>query len=278
MMLCEKALPENIKQLEATKNYIFGEKIDGERARIIKNGNTIEMINRRGFNIAQSFPEITEAIKNYEEEDNFTIDGEVVVFKNGKVDFPTLISRAHTTNPLKLKILLKHFPATYYAFDLLEIDGKNLRAEPLVKRLEALNAYLKELERLKQDTFKILETTDNGAELWKQVEEKDGEGIVAKLKTSSYEEKKRSSNWLKIKRNHTLDLEVKQVEITDKGGCVLICEQEHRITCNNILYQSIITRKLANGEKAMIEIEYLEQFNDSQRFRFPVLKKVVENE
>jgi bifunctional non-homologous end joining protein LigD len=90
-------------------------------------------------------------------------------------------------------------PALYYAFDLLYLDGFDLRRVALEQRKELLAQVMA--------TSEILRYSDHfpqGLALFKAAKEKGLEGILAKNKSSLYEER-RSQEWLKIKVTQTVD-------------------------------------------------------------------------
>ena len=88
----------------------------------------------------------------------------------------------------------KSEPAVLFAFDLLELRGKNLRGLPLVKRKASLHAVLKRSERIRY----VQHIGEEGERLFRQAEQLGVEGIVAKPADSPYY-RGRSSRWLKIK-------------------------------------------------------------------------------
>src|SRR5262249_31475683 len=84
-------------------------------------------------------------------------------------------------------------PVTFFAFDLLYLDGYDLRQAPLVERKRMLSARSRP-----GGVLRVSESFDDGAELLKAAREKGLEGIVAKSASSRYESK-RSPVWRKIK-------------------------------------------------------------------------------
>lgn len=116
---------------------------------------------------------------------NFVLDGEVCYMVNGRPDFQKLQNNFSRQDKL-------HF----YAFDLLWLNGHDLKDLPLIKRKELLKELLANtglhihyLEHIEKE----------GERFFQEIEEKDMEGIIAKRKTSNYHPGWRSSEWLKIK-------------------------------------------------------------------------------
>jgi len=92
-------------------------------------------------------------------------------------------------------------PSTYYVFDILYDEGKNLESLGYLERRQILNLVLKT-----NDTIRISEYIDEkGTEILASSKELNLEGIVAKHKRSVYREGIRSRDWLKIKNTKTQD-------------------------------------------------------------------------
>src|ERR1700756_3212624 len=91
-------------------------------------------------------------------------------------------------------------PVLYYAFDLLYLDGYDWRRVPLEKRKQKLASVLETGDGVRySDHYE-----ERGKALFEMAQKAGLEGIVAKMRTSCYEER-RSSEWLKIKIRHRLE-------------------------------------------------------------------------
>ncbi|MEJ2277366.1 MAG: ATP-dependent DNA ligase [Candidatus Lokiarchaeota archaeon] len=188
-MLCKKADTKII----FNNNYIFQPKLDGTRV-IYIDGN---LINRRGRNIKQRYPEF----KEFQIKNNSILDGEVVVYnERGLPDFSLLQSREQTSNKFKIEFLSNKHPATYVVFDCLKFEGKEIINEPLEYRLECLKKAITEGNQLQ-----LIFSTENGLKLWNKAKELGIEGIMAKRKGSKYYPGKRVIACLKIKNVNTID-------------------------------------------------------------------------
>jgi bifunctional non-homologous end joining protein LigD len=83
----------------------------------------------------------------------------------------------------------------YYVFDLLFLNGQDLRDQPLIQRKESLRQVLNGSE-----IVRYVEHIDgSGREFFELAKEKGLEGIVAKKKSAAYIDGKRVDHWLKIK-------------------------------------------------------------------------------
>jgi bifunctional non-homologous end joining protein LigD len=191
-MLAHIGSKEDLKH----KNYFYEPKLDGTRAILIKEKSSVKLINRRGKRIAYRYPEIVEDAKNLP---NGVYDGEICVLnKNGVPLFNKLQQRDQVDNKLKIKILSKHMPATYYIFDILKLGRKSLIKKKLKERKKFLET-IPELNQIKKTYY-----TQEGRKLWKAIVKIKLEGVMAKHIDSPYIYK-RSKYWLKIKNIQTTD-------------------------------------------------------------------------
>ncbi len=181
----------------SSDNWIFEVKWDGIRAiSYVKGGLSIRSRNQK--ELIDNFPELSEL--NDLTRDT-VLDGEIVVMKDGKLDFQTLIQRRQNTNPGEIRYMSGKFPATYIIFDILEKDGEKLLDIPLMERKKILKNSVNEGNFIVLSIF----VEETGVAYYRAVLEKGLEGIMAKKKQSSYEPGKRSNNWLKIKQVKTCD-------------------------------------------------------------------------
>jgi hypothetical protein len=109
--------------------------------------------------------------------------------------FDRLQQRALTQNQVKQRLLSQIIPVTIYIFDVLNINGVDMRSRELRERLCLLNKVVQENEMIK-----ILPTYEHKDldKLLDDVMQKNGEGIMIKDKFSQYEHR-RSDKWLKYK-------------------------------------------------------------------------------
>lgn len=166
------------------KNWIFEIKYDGYRILSYVENGKVKMFSRNNLDYTKKFSSIANALKQIEQE-NFVFDGEIVCFdESGKSNFGLL----------QQNIKSKKENFHYVIFDLLALNGEDLRKLPLIERKE-------KLERLLYKTEKCLiysSHVDNGEESFKFAKENNLEGIIAKNSNSTYSGK-RNEDWLKIK-------------------------------------------------------------------------------
>ena len=179
----QPCLPKPAEEPPAGPDWIHEIKHDGFRILARRDGNSVRLYTRNGYNFADRFPRIVEAVKSLPVQSCF-IDGEaIVVDANGLAVFDLLRSWRHNQ------------VAMLCAFDLIELDGKNLRRTPIEERKYALANLLYH----DQDGIAFNKHYDcDGAVVYKHVCALGCEGIVSKRLGSTYRSG-RVNDWLKIK-------------------------------------------------------------------------------
>ena len=174
------------KAILASTEYIFEPKLDGYRALCEKKAGTLRFTSRNNRDITREFPEFAfgDLIKA-----DCVLDGEIVIYdEKGNPSFSLLQRRKHHDQP-----------ATYVAFDILELKGRNLKTLPLSTRKRTLAGIIEEGRNLQ-----TMPGTADGERLWDVVTVRHLEGVMAKRKDSLYVTG-RSHAWLKIKDEKTVD-------------------------------------------------------------------------
>jgi ATP-dependent DNA ligase len=176
-------LPKPAKEPPAGPGWIHEIKHDGFRILARRNGKRVWLYTRNGSNFADRFPQIVEAVKSLPAQSCF-IDGEVIVVDaNGLAVFDLLRSWRH------------NHVAILCAFDVIELDGKNLRRTPIEERKHALaNLLYRERDGIALNRY----YDGDGAVIYKHACALGCEGIVSKRLGSTYRSG-RVNDWLKIK-------------------------------------------------------------------------------
>jgi bifunctional non-homologous end joining protein LigD len=168
------------------KRWIYEKKLDGYRA-IAYTGEEVKLVSRNGIDFSHKYHDVVSALQTVDVD--AVIDGELVVEDTlGKSDFQKLQNYATT----RKRVLLK-----YYAFDLLALNGHDLRQLELIKRKELLEALLHKVNH--PSLIYNDHVVEKGIQLFARAEENGWEGIIAKDGDSIYESDKRSDRWLKFK-------------------------------------------------------------------------------
>jgi DNA ligase D-like protein (predicted ligase)/DNA ligase D-like protein (predicted 3'-phosphoesterase) len=179
------------------KDWIFEVKWDGFRA-IAYVEEPFSLKSRNKKELKQNFPELKELSKL---SSNIVVDGEIIVMREGKPDFQSLLERGKTGSKGEIQEKSNLTPAVYIVFDILEKDGKPLTSLPLTERKAILQDSLREGSYVLLSDF----IEEKGEAYFQSVLEKGLEGIVGKRKDSQYEEGLRTGSWVKIKKLKTCD-------------------------------------------------------------------------
>jgi len=126
----------------------------------------------------------------------------VVLNKKGTPDFQRHQKRMNVISSDDIKKFSRESPATFYLFDILYLNGKNIESMQFIDRREVLASLVnKESKRIRISDY----IEDAGIALFENVKKMGLEGIVAKSKSGKYLEGIRSPSWLKIKVKITQD-------------------------------------------------------------------------
>jgi len=173
--------------------WLYEVKWDGVRALCFIHGNRVRLISRTGKAMDRQYPELA-AIRQQVAADTAILDGEVVALDDsGKPSFALLQPRMMAGGSSAAGLARAH-PVQLFVFDLLYLNGYDLRHVPLYLRQQALASILKLAGPARvSETF-----PGNEQKLLEAVRQQGLEGVVAK-RASSFYESKRSPQWLKVK-------------------------------------------------------------------------------
>lgn len=167
-------------------NYVYQVKWDGVRMlAFIRHGEVI-LQNKGGKLKTTAFPELN-CLGNIAPQPAI-LDGELVAIRNGRPDFSLILRRNFS-----LKARPGAPPVAYVIFDILCLEGRDLRPQSLKSRQEALASL-----ELPQGPISVIDNFSDGRKLFVLTGEKGWEGIVAKDLASPYRPGK-SPYWQKIK-------------------------------------------------------------------------------
>ena len=174
--------------------HLFEIKWDGTRMLAFVERDGYRLVNRHRAERTVQYPELACLT---ELPAGVILDGEVVVFHDGRPDFRRLLSRDQAGAPLKIRLSARSMPATYVVFDLLYEGYRPLLDRPLVERRERLRQLVEDLAR-PQVVFSE-GIVGPGRVLFEEVCRQGLEGLMAKRLASRYRPGKRTTAWLKIK-------------------------------------------------------------------------------
>jgi bifunctional non-homologous end joining protein LigD len=174
--------------------WLYEVKWDGYRALCFVEGGKVRMVSRRGTNLDKQFASVAQALAQSVKADKAIIDGEVVALdENGNPSFQRLQNLTGFGTKPAVKGMTAPF-LNFFAFDLLYLNGYDLRKAALIDRRQLLMSVLLPSEIVRYSEHFI----GKGDELLQAVHAKGLEGIIAKQAQSRYESR-RSGSWIKIK-------------------------------------------------------------------------------
>src|ERR1051326_6156022 len=133
-------LAKRVAELPEGDMWIFEPKWDGFRALVFRDGDEILIQSRDEKPLNRYFPELVEAL-TAQLPARCVLDGEIVIAKDGALDFENLQLRLHPAAS-RVKLLSKQIPASIVFFDLLSEDSRHFREEPFEKRRQRLEQLL----------------------------------------------------------------------------------------------------------------------------------------
>jgi bifunctional non-homologous end joining protein LigD len=168
-------------------DWIYEVKFDGYRALALRGGAETRLLSRNQKDLGKKFPEIVEAIASLDLQDAI-IDGEIVALDNqGRSSFQALQAFEMDTERPAI---------VFYAFDLLRLNGKDLRDLPIEERKAKLAELFTESPAALRYSISF---TKDIEELLEKARTLGLEGLIGKRSGSRYEAGKRSGAWIKIK-------------------------------------------------------------------------------
>ncbi|GLQ53624.1 non-homologous end-joining DNA ligase [Devosia nitrariae] len=168
-------------------DWLFEMKFDGYRCQAVLSGDRVTLFSRSGLDWTRTFQYLVPAFEKLTK-GTASIDGEVVAIDTeGRANF-NLLQRS-----LKLRE-----PIVFYAFDLLEENGEDLRSLPLIERKTRLEALLG--ERAPSDPIQYsTHIVGHGQQVFDRMCAGGHEGVIAKRLNARYQSGDRSPTWLKVK-------------------------------------------------------------------------------
>ncbi|WP_406273472.1 ATP-dependent DNA ligase [Streptomyces sp. NBC_00191] len=196
------ALAESVSALPRGQGLAYEPKFDGHRMVIFRVGGTVLLQARSGRIVTTAFPDLADAAQQLPE--GTVLDGEVVVWKDGRTDFASVQKRAAAT-PGRAPALARRLPASYAAFDLLAEGGEDLRLSAYEKRRARLVALLGPLGPPLQPVPMTLDA-DEAATWFETLPEIGVEGLVVKRLDQTYKSGTRA--WRKLRHTSARDAAV----------------------------------------------------------------------
>ena len=176
--------------------WIFEIKWDGFRVLASHGeGGNVRLLSQKGNDLTPLFPEIAAALR---ELPHITLDGELVALDDdGRADFDRLRQRQLHAEAAAIERAAREAPALLFAFDLLELEGRDTRKLALLKRKAVLKKALAGSQRIRY----VDHVGEEGKKFFEAAQKAGVEGIMAKRADAPYI-RGRSPNWIKIATKH----------------------------------------------------------------------------
>ncbi len=188
-------------------------KWDGVRAIGTWDGRRLRLTARSGTDITDRYPELSDVDAGFGPVP-CVVDGEIVALDaSGRPSFTRLQNRMHLASPGEIRREMTRTPVQYFLFDLLSHGGTDASPLPLAQRRELLEAVASDTI----EEISVPPVVDDLDVALATAEELDLEGAVVKDPESPYRPGRRSEQWLKVKRTHTLEVVIGAIR-PGKGG------------------------------------------------------------
>ena len=177
------------------QQWLYEIKWDGYRAIAFLDGGSVRLVSRNQNDMTAAYPELG-SIGDSVKARTAVLDGEIVALdEKGRPSFSLMQQRTGVgEGGRRIRRTRDDIPVVYYVFDLLYLDGYDLRQAELEQRKELLASILALSDLVRYSDHYV----GQGKALFEAAAQRGLEGIVAKRRNSYYLQK-RSSEWLKIK-------------------------------------------------------------------------------
>ncbi|MEQ1885999.1 MAG: DNA ligase D [Bryobacteraceae bacterium] len=184
----------------ASEDWLYEIKWDGVRALCSIEDGALRITSRNGNAIEKQYPELA-ILPHQLQAAQAIVDGEIAALdEKGRPSFELLQRRMHLADAAVIARMGRSQPVTLFLFDLLYLDGHDLRGVPLIERKKLLEQMLTPTDTIRySDHF-----PGAGVELMEAAKAQGLEGVVGKRASSTYEPR-RSSAWQKWKVADTAD-------------------------------------------------------------------------
>ncbi|HVF74659.1 MAG TPA: ATP-dependent DNA ligase [Acidimicrobiales bacterium] len=208
-------LAKSSKELPAAEGMLYEPKWDGFRCIVFRDGDEVELGSRNERPLTRYFPDVVEAVRAQFPE-RCVVDGEIVIATNDGLDFDALQLRLHPAES-RVGKLAAETPASFVAFDVLALGGRDLRPMLFRERRTVLEgAFAGVLPPVHMTP--ATEDRDVATDWFSRFEGAGLDGVVAKRLDLPYREDERVM--VKVKHERTADCVVAGFRWHKSGGVV----------------------------------------------------------
>lgn len=197
-------LAKLVNTIPKDDDWLYELKYDGYRIIAFVEGNSVRLITRNGNDYTRWFHDVANSLIDLAAGRAIVLDGEMTITDaSGKTDFQAL--QNYMKNP-------KDKNLTYIVFDLLALDGADLRGYHLIDRKEMLETLMKDAPK---SLYYSRYVRGNGKESFTAACEAGMEGIVGKKADSVYSGI-RNGDWIKLKCDKRQEFVIGGYTLSDK--------------------------------------------------------------
>ena len=180
-----------VASLPTGAGWAYEFKWDGVRTLLDVGESRVRLTSRAGNDVSAGYPEL---IAQAADVGDALLDGEIVVFVEGRPSFERLQTRMHLRGKSEVARAAATAPVTFVAFDLLRRFGVDLTERPYSERRATLERFAED-----HDGWTLSPSFDDGPATETVARAHGLEGVVAKRLTSVYRPGARSDDWRKLR-------------------------------------------------------------------------------
>jgi ATP-dependent DNA ligase len=196
-------LAKSVKEMPTEKTVpdglLYEPKWDGFRCIVFRDGDEVELGSRNERPLTRYFPDVVDAVKKALPP-RCVVDGEIVIARDGRLDFEALQMRLHPAES-RVRKLAAETPAEFVAFDLLAVGDDDLTKQPFGERRGLLERSVTETESV--HLTPATRDLDTAVRWFTELEGAGLDGVVAKPLTVTYRQDERVM--FKVKHERTAD-------------------------------------------------------------------------
>lgn len=186
--------PVRVPQVVIAPGFVHQIKWDGVRGVALVDSGRVHVFGKSGRESTMQYPELS-ALNRQTNSVQAVIDGEIVAFADGKPSFYHVLKRSRSYGGANAS----RWPVRYVAFDLLELNGRDLRGLPLAERQLLLRAHF-----TPSPVAALADDFADGEALYALMKRENMEGVVSKRLDSIYKPGKMHRDWFKVKTAHKM--------------------------------------------------------------------------
>ena len=246
MLVSETTVPAPMEALLAAElpegdGWQFEPKWDGFRCLARRDADEVTLTSKSGKPLARYFPDMVDVLRGLNDR-RFLLDGELIIPVGDALSFDALQLRLHPAESRVRKLAAEH-PAELMLFDLLELGGKDLTAEPLAKRREALQKFFANNRTSRLHLSPVTYDRDTAVR-WLERSGGALDGVIAKRMDLEYRSGERAM--IKVKQQRTADCVVGGFRYAEKRktvGSLLLGLYDDQGLLNHVGFTSAIPAK-----------------------------------